>query len=111
MGKMKELAFDLGMLEDDYIAEQPAMPKTFPPVRVPTRIGVATLRYLSGHPEAFIAWCEQRTSFSDRYLAEWIDCDGQTVHHARYRVADWNVTFLLENNVVVQFSYDHITSY
>jgi len=110
MGRMKELAFDLGMLEDDYIAEQPAMPKTFPPRRVPTRIGAATLRYLSGHPEAFIAWCEQRTSFSDRYLAEWQDpIEGFTVHHARYKVADWNITFLLERGEITQFSYDHLT--
>jgi hypothetical protein len=111
MGKMKELAFELGMLEDDYIAEQPALPKTFPPVRVPTRIGVHTLHNLSRTPEAFIAWCEDRTAFGDRYYAEWQDpVEGYTVHHARYRVADWNITFLLERGEVSQFDYTHITA-
>jgi hypothetical protein len=111
MGKMKELAFELGMLEDDYIAEQPALPKTFPPVRVPSRISVHTLRLASRNPEAFIAWCEARTAFSDRFLAEWQDpIEGYTVHHARYKVADWIVTFLLERGEITQYDYSHITA-
>jgi len=31
------------------------------------------------------------------------------VHHARYKVADWNITFLLERGEITQFSYDHLT--
>jgi len=111
MGKMKELAFELGMLEDDYIAEQPALPSTFPPVRVPSRISVHTLRIVSRNPEAFIAWCEDRTAFGDRYYAEWADpINGKTVHHARYRVADWNITFLLEGGEITQYDYSHLTA-
>ena len=111
MGRMKELAFDLGLLEDDYIAERVALPRTFPPVRVPTRISVHTLRIASRNPEAFLAWCEDRTAFSDRYYAEWADpINGKTVFHARYKVADWNITFLLENNEITQYDYTHLTA-
>ena len=111
MGKMKELAFELGMLEDDYIAEQPALPKTFPPVRVGKRISVHTLRTVSRNPEAFLAWCEDRTAFSDRYYAEWLDpINGKTVFHARYKVADWSISFLLEDGEVTQYDYTHLTA-
>jgi hypothetical protein len=112
MGKMKELAFELGMLEDDYIAEQPALPRTFPPVRVPTHISVHTMREVSRNPEAFLAWCEDRTPLDKRFLSEWIDpVEGFLVHHARYRVADWMCIFLLERGEITQWSYDHLTNY
>lgn len=112
MGKMKELAFDLGLLEDDYIAEQPeSLPVTFPPVRVGKRISIHTLRIVSRNPEAFLAWCEDRTPFDKRYFAEWADpINGKTIFHARYRVADWNITFLLEGGEITQYEYSHITA-
>jgi hypothetical protein len=112
MGRMKELAMDMGLLDDDYI--EPMADKmvcTFPPVRVGKRISVHTLRIASRNPEAFLKWCEDRTPFSKRYLAEWQDpIEGYTVHHARYKVADWIVTFLLERGEITQYDYSHITA-
>ena len=127
MGQIKQLAsdlgllddddgrgdLDLGLLDDDYIenTKKAAKPRTFPPVRVPAHLSVDTMRKASANAETFLSWCENRTPFDKRYYAEWQDpIDGSNVNHARYRVADWICVFLIKRGEITDWSYTHVTA-